>query len=100
MSPKDYDVYAEHLFKLGKGYPLWQPEPTKFGEVQIGDVGFLWEGAFMRLFNALSKEGLPENVELLHLQDKLFHERQEAIPPGPLHSRTLQAVDVKFSAGG
>ena len=34
-----------------KGYPLWFPEPHDTGEPQIGDVGYLEDGAFVRLFN-------------------------------------------------
>ena len=52
----DYEVYQNHLFKLKKGYPLWEPEPTEQGEILIGDVGFLSEGGFRRLFNACRSE--------------------------------------------
>ena len=46
MVPK---TYSQELRSLGYGYPLRQPEPT--GDVSIGDVGFLHNGAFLRLFN-------------------------------------------------
>ncbi|EKM58798.1 uncharacterized protein PHACADRAFT_191130 [Phanerochaete carnosa HHB-10118-sp] len=32
-------------------HALWYPEPHESGEPQIGDAGFVHEGAFIRLFN-------------------------------------------------
>ena len=46
-------LYADQLIPLGRGLPLWEPEPTGLGEVLIGDVGYVDEGAFFRLFNAM-----------------------------------------------
>lgn len=46
-----YVVYPSSLFCLDLGYALWYPEPHKTGEPQIGDVGYVKEGAFIRLFN-------------------------------------------------
>lgn len=72
-------VYAEQLFRLGHGYPLWDPEPATHpdidgldGEVHIGDVGFVdaSTGTFHRLFNAIlpadddaNKAGVPEGFK-------------------------------------
>ncbi|EKM56577.1 uncharacterized protein PHACADRAFT_253788 [Phanerochaete carnosa HHB-10118-sp] len=36
---------------LHQGHALWYPEPNESGEPQIGDVGFIDRGAFIRLFN-------------------------------------------------
>ncbi|PCH44546.1 hypothetical protein WOLCODRAFT_105294 [Wolfiporia cocos MD-104 SS10] len=47
-----WDVYAKLLWEKGYGYPLWSPEPHEKGEVDIGDVGFIWEGRFYCLLNA------------------------------------------------
>ncbi|GJE94285.1 WD40 repeat domain-containing protein [Phanerochaete sordida] len=45
-------VYPSNLFSLKLGYALWYPEPHKpTGQPQIGDVGYIREGAFIRLFN-------------------------------------------------
>lgn len=46
-----YVVYPTSLFTLKLGYALWYPEPHETGEPQIGDVGYVREGAFIRLFN-------------------------------------------------
>ena len=47
-----YAIYPSSMFSLDLGYALWYPEPDKLtGEPQIGDVGFIMEGALVRLFN-------------------------------------------------
>ncbi|KAI0370551.1 hypothetical protein BV20DRAFT_1073972 [Pilatotrama ljubarskyi] len=55
------DVYSKLLFRRGQGYPLWEPEPTRAGEVLIGDVGHIYQGAFYRLFNATLPADHPVN---------------------------------------
>lgn len=56
---KAWDVYARQLMMVGHGYPLWNPQPNKRRSsdsfdppVQIGDVGYVSNGTFIRLFNA------------------------------------------------
>ena len=53
--PKDAStIYAKKMDFMRAGYALWCPEPhSKSGEVQIGDVGCIDEGAFIRFFNVL-----------------------------------------------
>ena len=46
-----YVVYPTSMFSLHRGYGLWYPEPHEAGEPQIGDVGYVLEGRFIRLFN-------------------------------------------------
>ncbi|EMD38733.1 hypothetical protein CERSUDRAFT_92769 [Gelatoporia subvermispora B] len=57
-------IYVRHLSLLGHGRPLWDPEPTNHGEVHIGDVGYVFRGAFIRLFNAMKDADEPENIGL------------------------------------
>lgn len=45
------DIYSSSLETLHLGRALWYPEPHVTGEPQIGDVGYIREGAFVRLFN-------------------------------------------------
>ncbi|EKM58887.1 uncharacterized protein PHACADRAFT_248999, partial [Phanerochaete carnosa HHB-10118-sp] len=45
------EIYASSLQTLNQGHALWFPEPHGSGQPQIGDVGFILEGAFVRLFN-------------------------------------------------
>ena len=71
----EYEIFREQLAikHPSYGYALWEPSPTNPNRpVQIGDVGFIREGRFYRLFSALlstddpSQElGVPENHEPL-----------------------------------
>src|SRR5579863_4180585 len=37
------------------GYALWEPDPGgQYETVEVGDVGFIRSGYFLKLFNALS----------------------------------------------
>lgn len=49
--PTPHIIYPSSLALLGQGYALWYPEPHITGEPQIGDVGYVGEGSFIRLFN-------------------------------------------------
>lgn len=88
--------YAEQLVSRGYGLPLWYPEPSKFGEVEIGDVGFVDDGSFIRLFNALhpadhpmNARGVPEQFSILAVNgDELLHTNDQYLPPGPVCTAT------------
>ncbi|EKM58829.1 uncharacterized protein PHACADRAFT_88060 [Phanerochaete carnosa HHB-10118-sp] len=49
--PAPDEIYSSSLQTFRLGHALWYPEPHGSGEPQIGDVGFIREGAFVRLFN-------------------------------------------------
>jgi len=55
-----YDIFRGQLaIKYpAYGHALWDPRP-----VEIGDVGFIREGQFHRLFNALLPEDHPSHCE-------------------------------------
>lgn len=102
-----HDRYAKELWSLRHGHLLWSPEPSSvFGEVNLGDVGYLDEGRFCFLFNTMraaedpiNKRGVPE-------------EFQQFVPPDPnsiqycpnkitqteLHSRSISSVSVSAGA--
>jgi hypothetical protein len=71
----EHEIFREQLAIMypSYGYALWEPRPTNPNRpVQVGDVGFIREGKFHRLFSALlsaddpSQElGVPENHERL-----------------------------------
>ncbi|KAH9919634.1 uncharacterized protein B0H18DRAFT_1195455 [Fomitopsis serialis] len=107
MTPVE-EVYARQLCPLGKGYPLWYPEPREdgqAGEVHLGDVGYLHRGAFVRLFNAMrdaddpinqrpeDMPNVPDGFEKLVLTHPLF--RVGNAISGPLYSRTMRQVRVE-----
>ncbi|KAH9949139.1 WD40 repeat-like protein [Amylocystis lapponica] len=105
--PSAWEIYSEHLFRLGHGLPLWDPEPTKMGPVLVGDVGYTREGAFYRLFNAThpakhrinARYGVPVGYKPFRFPDFPLNRRDAAIPAGPLCSRSVRSVTVGGQVG-
>ena len=60
-SPPVSKVYQDQMATLSYGLALWNPNPPKeiYEKVSIGDVGYLYEGSFIRMFNVM----LPWNHE-------------------------------------
>lgn len=103
-----YVIYPSCLFCLDLGYALWYPEPHKTGEPQIGDVGYMKEGAFIRLFNINTSQ--PEHqvtfwkrpfetTEPLADSENLFllDTRDRAISDGPHLSRGVRQRETRGS---
>ncbi|KAI9456870.1 hypothetical protein BJY52DRAFT_536609 [Lactarius psammicola] len=76
-----YDIFRHHLsIKFpAYGHALWDPDPGNlYPAVEVGDVGYICEGKFHRLFNALLPAedeshvdfGVPEGHEQLTLNIK------------------------------
>ena len=98
-----WDIYARRLMHLGYGHPLWGPEPCeRFGEVRLGDVGYLQDGHFCFLFNAMcpaddpvnSQRGVPPNFVVFHPPDAVPIHRSHAITQTRLHSKSLRSVEI------
>ena len=78
-----YDIYRDQLASLHHGHALWEPDPSGlYDQVQVGDVGYVREGHFLRLFNTLLSaddraqvHGVPEGFVPLNI--------------GPANIRTL-----------
>ena len=102
--------------QLGKAYPslghaLWEPGPRELGPsgqyplVGVGDVGFIREGRFKRLFNVLlpadhpfhdERHGVPDNYEQLQLHPTL----QDHIDCGILRPNDFFSPGIKILSGG
>ncbi|KAI0280168.1 hypothetical protein BGY98DRAFT_347764 [Russula aff. rugulosa BPL654] len=84
----DCDIFREQLaikYPL-YGHALWEPSPRYPDKpVQVGDVGFIREGKFRRLFNAL----LPENDPSHECGVPKDHEKLVPNLPNHLESRSL-----------
>lgn len=94
--------------QLGSAYPvfgraLWDPDPGELDPpVEVGDVGFIHEGKFHRLFNALLsgdhpshvRYGVPENHE------PLLASLSNHINRGILHPNVFQSAEVTVAPGG
>jgi hypothetical protein len=61
-----FNIYRDQLSSLHHGLALWDPKPAEnphkhLGHVSIGDVGYLDNGAFMRMFNVTLPWDDPSN---------------------------------------
>ncbi|KAI0754004.1 hypothetical protein C8Q80DRAFT_1116859 [Daedaleopsis nitida] len=100
------DIYTRLMFARGHGYPLWEPEPTESGEVLIGDVGYVLDGGFYRLFNATlpadhpfhEQCGVPDSYEPFQFPNKLLHRRLNALEAGAICSKSVSAINMEVSA--
>ena len=100
------EVYAEQLLSKAHGLPLWIPEPSKFGEVLIGDVGYVYDGSFYRLFNVtrspdhpINQGGLPDNFEVLEYDSCLLHRVDQYLDAGVVCSKSVKRSDISASGG-
>ncbi|KAI0364291.1 hypothetical protein BV20DRAFT_974618, partial [Pilatotrama ljubarskyi] len=101
MSSAPWTIYAERLQKLRYGYPLWVPDPPPGqGEVQLGDVGWIYEGEFMRMFNTMRPTdedqalGVPPaftrlDPAPLHIRGPRERIRQGLLSDGISHERVI-----------
>jgi hypothetical protein len=48
-----FNIYQEQLTSLYHGLALWRPNPVEsiYNQVSIGDVGYISDGVFIRMFN-------------------------------------------------
>lgn len=59
----DYDVYRDELRSLGLGLPIYEPDPSGYDRVRIGDVGIITRyGDFERVFNVFYDADHPINA--------------------------------------
>ncbi|RPD59331.1 hypothetical protein L226DRAFT_472836 [Lentinus tigrinus ALCF2SS1-7] len=95
-----WDIYAKELIPLRFGYPLWGAEPdSRFGEVQLGDVGYLREGYFCFIFNAMSPaddprnlhRGVPDDFEMFRPPNPVPVHRPNVITQYQLRSRNVRS---------
>ncbi|EKM59339.1 uncharacterized protein PHACADRAFT_136937 [Phanerochaete carnosa HHB-10118-sp] len=103
MTSSSADVYAQELRRHGHGEPLWFPEPVvKFGEVLIGDVGYLDDGGFYRLFNVLRPADDPINVRgvpkgfvpLEYDEYRFLHTTDNFLASNPIYSQSMSCVSA------
>ena len=100
-------AFAEQLRNHGHGEPLCQPEPTQYGEVLIGDVGFIEDGCFYRLLNCTLPEDDPVNADLgvphgfspLQFNKRaLLQTKEHYLPPKPIYSKSISQFKAEVGA--
>jgi hypothetical protein len=84
-----YDVFREQLgIQYPKyGHALWEPSPGQlYSPVEVGDVGYVRDGKFHRLFNALLPEDHPSHCRfgVPEYHEPLTPNRLEHIDTGTL----------------
>jgi hypothetical protein len=102
-----YETYANALITKGHGHPLWEPDPGSDPGVELGDVGFIDEGGFIRLFNASAGSDDPRNdlgLPLGHSPLPIGRiKRRTPLPKKPRYiaSKGIQSTgtDLRITAG-
>jgi hypothetical protein len=101
-----HDIFRQELASKypAYGHALWEPSPSKLhpAAVEVGDVGFIRNGKFHRLFNALLPKdhpshqnfGVPENHEPLQLN------MTKHIDTGTLSPNHFRSAEVMVGSGG
>jgi hypothetical protein len=58
-----FTIYRDQLTALSHGLALWNPDPPTniYHSVSIGDVGYLQDGRFIRMFNVMLPWDHPSN---------------------------------------
>jgi hypothetical protein len=100
----EYDVYREEIAikYAAHGHALWVPNPGGlYPAVQVGDVGFIREGKFHRLFNVLLPEDHPshENFGVPEHHKPLELKFQRHIYPGTLSPNNFRSRGVTDVSG-
>lgn len=96
-------IYDSELRCFHEGRAQWFPEPHSTGEVQIGDVGYIKNGQFVRLLNVC--QGVApigfwpkrfKDVEPVP-NDILLVEVCEPFPSGRYYSEGVEEVQIEGS---
>jgi hypothetical protein len=85
-----YNIYQEQLTTPHHGLALWRPDPVEdiYDQVSIGDVGYISEGVFFRLFNVT----LPWNDESNRRHGR-GPERYNPLTFNGVYRKTFRQVD-------
>ncbi|KAI0787411.1 hypothetical protein C8Q74DRAFT_1366301 [Fomes fomentarius] len=100
-----YDVYAKELSRYQLGHALWHPDPDpKHGPVRIGDVGYLNNGCFCFLFNAIDRRynrmGHPSGCDMLHIDaNTQIHQQLSCITQPTLQGSSIQKLTISADIG-
>jgi hypothetical protein len=99
-----FKVYREHLASEYHGTALWNPNPAErlydCGRVSIGDVGYLCDGDFIRMFNVTlpwddlsnAKLGIPNDFRSLE-QGHFVDVRGSQFRQAEYHSPCVSKVE-------
>ncbi|KAH9941405.1 hypothetical protein B0H21DRAFT_550868 [Amylocystis lapponica] len=99
MDPLDVDNVELTPHRLG--YRLQNPEPSMASEIEIGDVGYISQGQYRRLFNAtkdadheVNKHGVPYRFEQFELDHSAYRWPDSELYQGVPHSGGFSPIGV------
>ncbi len=93
-----FDIYAEQLYGLNKGYALYEPDPAgQYDRVRIGDVGYTQFGYFHRAFNIFAGSESDDPINTLGVPEYFepcpdIYKRsfpRATLDPGPIFSSSI-----------
>ena len=97
-SSMDYDIFREELAAKypAHGHALWEPNTGgHYAAVEIGDVGFVRDGYFHRLFNVLLPEDHPSHQDgVPQRHEPLVLRTRSPTSTGTLHPNNLRSNGV------
>jgi hypothetical protein len=98
---RPWNLYREQLSSLYHGVALWEPRPVNalYDTVSIGDVGYINEGRFYRMFNVTlpwdhpsnTRLGKPDHYEPLDWEPSNIHEA--TLGKGDYHTPNVSSQD-------
>jgi hypothetical protein len=96
MAQAHYETYRDQLASLYHGHALWVPDPARlYDRVRVGDVGYVKQGHFLRMFNVLLPSddtaqvyGVPEGFVQLNM-GPFYNVRTLNLPQGDYCSNTV-----------
>lgn len=102
-----FDTFREQLAIAfpAFGHALWEPNPGSNPAVEVGDVGFIRNGKFHRLFNALLPADDPSHTNSnFNFGVPAYHEqlqlRVRNHDPGTLSPNNFYSHGVTVASGG
>jgi hypothetical protein len=102
--PEDHpsNIYREQLSSLYHGLGLWEPSPIKnyYDHISVGDVGYIDDGFFHRMFNVTLEWDDASNKKLCQPEyykpladDPLKNIRKSPFAKGEYFSRHISSED-------
>ena len=96
-----YDIFRHHLWIAAPAYgqALWDPNPGNlYPPVEVGDVGYIHEGKFRRLFNILLPANHPShrNFGVPEYHEQLTLDIENHIDIGTLGPHNFFSVGVNL----
>ncbi|KAH9017632.1 hypothetical protein EDB85DRAFT_1849899, partial [Lactarius pseudohatsudake] len=85
------------------GHALWEPEPGQhFPPVEVGDVGFIRQGKFHRLFNAMLPANHPshDTFRVPEGHEPLRPSMSNHVDHGSLYPNNFCSYGVRVTPGG